>query len=212
VTAVLAAPPVEPDADTARQWAADELAKSEYHTGPSLLERLVSWIVDQVARLQDMPGPSGAGALVFPLLVVVAVVVVSLLVAGPVRRSRAVRAAARDLLLDDTRTAEQIRAAAAAAADAGDLSLATAEWFRAMVRGMEERTLLDERPGRTADEAAGAAGARLPELAGELGAAARTFDAVLYGRHRASATDEATMRALDKRVAHVRPSQVEAVV
>ena len=68
----------------------------------------------------------------------------------------------------------QIRAAADAAAAAGDWALAVLERFRAIVRGLEERTVLDERAARTAHEAALAAAARLPALAAELVAAGRT--------------------------------------
>lgn len=198
-------PPVDPDAATAQQWAKDELARPEYHTGPSLMQRLLDWLSKQIDQLQNATTSVGMGPLLLVVGVVVAVVVVSFVVAGPVRRSRAVHGAPRDALLDDTRTAEQIRAAALAAAAAGNLALATAEWFRALVKGLEERTLLDERPGRTADEAATAAAARLPELAQELRAAAVVFDAVVYGDREAGADDEAQMRALEHHVQRVRP-------
>ena len=52
----------------------------------------------------------------------------------------------------------------------------------AVIRGLEERTILDRRPGRTADEAAAAAASALPPLATELTFAAELFDAVTYGR------------------------------
>jgi len=205
-------PPVEPDADTARQWAADELSKSEYHTGPSLVERLLRWIASQLNHLNDVPVGVGPGPIIVIVVVAAAVVALSFVVAGPVRRSGAIRRQAGEVLADDSRTAEQIRAAAAAAAAAGDLTLATAEWFRALVRGMEERTLIDERPGRTADEAADAAGVCLPDLADQLGQAATAFDQVVYGRRRASADDEARLRALEDRVRHTRADRAAEVV
>jgi len=205
-------PPVEPDADTARQWATDELSKGEYHTGPTLAERLLRWILDQLDQLGNVPAAPGPGPLLIVLVIIAAVVAVSFVVAGPVRLSRAARRPAGDALLDDSRTAEQIRAAALAAAGAGDLTLATAEWFRALVRGMEERTLIDERPGRTADEAADAAGVRLADLADELAGAANTFDALVYGRRQASVDDEARMRDLERRVRQARPARIAEVV
>ncbi len=205
ILALLLEPPVDPDAETARRWAADELARPEYHRGPNLLQRLLDWVAEQIDRLQNASIMVGPGPLLIIVAIIVAVVAVSFAVAGPVRRSQAVRHAVGGPLLDDTRTAEQIRAAAQAAAAAGHLALATAEWFRALVAGMEERALLDERPGRTADEAASAAGARLPALAGELASAAATFDAVVYGHREVGAADEARMRALERRVRQVRP-------
>ena len=204
---VLLGPPVDPDAETAQRWAQDELARAEYHTGPSLMQRLLGWLSEQLSRMQDTTVAAGPGPLLLVAAIIAAVVAVAFVVAGPVRRSRAARSAGGDVLLDDARTAEQIRAAALAAAAAGDLALATAEWFRALVKGLEERTLLDERPGRTADEAATAAGARLPGLARELADAATTFDAVVYGRREVGADDEARMRALEHRVQQVRPAR-----
>jgi hypothetical protein len=198
-------PPVDPDAETAQRWAADELARPEYHRGPNLLQRLFDWVSDQIDRLQNTSLMVGPVPLLIIVAIIVAVVAVSFVVAGPVRRSQAVGRAVGGPVLDDTRTAEQIRTAAQAAAADGHLALATAEWFRALVRGLEERTLLDERPGRTADEAATAAGARLPELAPELAVAAATFDAVVYGHREVGAEDEAQMRALERRVRQVRP-------
>lgn len=209
---LLVDPPVDPDAETARRWAADELSKPEYHRGPNLLQRLLDWVSEQIDRLQNASIMAGPAPLLIVAAIVVAVVAISFVVAGPVRRSQSVRHAVGDGLLDDARTAEQIRAAAQAAGTAGHLALATAEWFRALVRGLEERTLLDERPGRTADEAATAAGTRLPELTDELATAAATFDAVVYGRREVGAEDEARMRALEHRVRQVRPVMVSPTV
>ncbi|MCL2455321.1 MAG: DUF4129 domain-containing protein [Micrococcales bacterium] len=200
--------PVTPDADTARQWAVEELAKPAYHAGaPTLMQRLWDWIMRQLNQINEVSVGTNLWVLAIVVAVVVGIVVAALLVAGPVRRSLTTRSAAgTGLLDDDTRTAEQIRAAALAAADAGRLPEAVAEWFRALVRGLEERTVLDERPGRTADEAAAAAGERLPALAGDLSAGARMFDAVFYGRRPASPSDEAWMRALELRVRKAKPS------
>ena len=35
--------PVDPDADTAREWAREELADPIYHQGESLLQRVIDW-------------------------------------------------------------------------------------------------------------------------------------------------------------------------
>ena len=60
--------------------------------------------------------------------------------------------------------------------------------MRAIVRSLEERALLDPRPGRTADEAAAEAGRALPAHADRLRAAARDFDDVTYGGRTATGT------------------------
>ena len=84
---------------------------------------------------------------------------------------------------------------------AGQLAPAVREWLRAAVQTIEDRGVLDPRPGRTADELCGEAGLRLPVLAADLRAATATFDEVWYGGRTATADDEAQLRAVDKRLA-----------
>jgi hypothetical protein len=196
--------PVVPDADTARRWATEELADPAYHDGPSLLERFLEWLGSLFDGAPDsLPLP--------PVAVVVGVVVVLLLVltvsfwvAGPVRAARRTTASVV-VLGDDTRTADQLRAAADAAAARGDWTAAVLERFRAVVRSLEERAVLADSPGRTADEAAEAAAARLPSATADLRRAARLFDDVCYGKASVDAAADAWMRTLDEQVAAARP-------
>lgn len=194
--------PVTPDAPTARRWAVEELARPEYHTGSSLLQRIIDWF----RRINDAGAhvglPPTASYLVGAALVALVVLVV-LRYAGPVRRTARVRTE-RAVLDDDTRTAAQLRAAADAAAARGDWPTAVAERFRAIVRALEDRTVLDIRPGRTAQEAAADAGARLAEQTGALTRAATTFDGVVYGHHTAGPSDDAALRSLDAQLARAR--------
>ncbi|HCA84735.1 MAG TPA: hypothetical protein DEQ61_04090, partial [Streptomyces sp.] len=77
--------------------------------------------------------------------------------------------------------------------------------MRALVRSLEERALLDPRPGRTADEAAAEAGRPLPAHADRLRAAARDFDDVVYGGRHATAETYARLRELDVELQQARP-------
>lgn len=200
---LVAGVPVDPDAETAQRWATEELLDPVYHQQRSLLARLLDWIAELLAGLRT-PAAFDPFAVLAVVGVLVAVVVVAFLVAGPVRLSRR-RAGDRSVLADDdARTSDQIRAAADAAALAGDWSLAVLERFRAIVRGLEERTVLDERAARTAHEAALAAAGRLPSLGSELVAAGRTFDDVAYGDEPATQQDEIRLRGLDARVQDAR--------
>jgi hypothetical protein len=207
--AVVLDPPVDPDAPTGRRWAREELLDPIYHQHRSVLQRVLDWIQQQLAGLRapGLPSPA-AGALI--LLAVAVVVLVAFLVTGPVRRNR--RAARRQgAVLDvaDRRTAAQLRDAADAAATRGDWTTAVLERFRAIVRGLEERVVLDEQPGRTADEATAAAAARLPAVADELAAAGRLFDDVAYGGAAAGPPDDARLRATETavRAAHPAPAR-----
>lgn len=186
--------PVQPDAGQGRSWARAELAGPEYDH-PSLVRRALEWLL---ARLQDLPLPHGSGTAITGTVLVA--LLVALLVwalwraGGPLGR----RAGAADDVFDaPARSAASHRAAADAAAGAGDLRTAVLERFRAVVRELEERAVLAEQPGRTAGEAARAAAARLPDLGAPLAAAARAFDDVRYGDRPATPEMDAGLRELD---------------
>lgn len=199
--------PVVPDAETARRWAVDELADPVYHEPPSLLDVVLRRVSDLLEDLQLASGNLDVrtAALVVGTVAVVAVVV-ALVVAGPVRRARRARRGSADVFGDDTRTAAELRAAADALAAKGRWSEAVLDRFRAVLRSLEERAVLEERPGRTAHEASVEAGARLPASAVDLARAAGLFDDVCYGDASADAEDDAWLRALDRRVADERPT------
>ncbi|HEX5331007.1 MAG TPA: DUF4129 domain-containing protein [Cellulomonas sp.] len=199
--------PVTPGADEARSWLEDELLDPAYHSSRSLLQRFLDWLQQQFEGTPRFGAPSlVVAAVVVGVLLVVAVL--AFWVAGPVRRSRRVRTVGALRAGDDRRTADQLRSAADQAAAQGQWSLAVAERFRAIVRDLEQRTVLDDRPGRTADEAVDAAAARLPELGADLRRAARRFDDVVYGDEPADASDDTWLRGLDQAVASARVSVV----
>jgi hypothetical protein len=206
---VIASVPVDLGRDEAAQGARDELAKQVYRdAGPGLVERLVRWLLEQAGRLLDGAAgvsPGGYAGLVVVLLLVAAAVVAVRLKLGPLGR-RATREEA--LFVGRTRTAAQHRAAADAHAAAGAWAEAVRERLRAVVRSLEERAVLDERPGRTADEAAAEAGRALPDCAAGLRAAAVLFDEVWYGGRPAGPASYAALRDLDAQVQAARPERV----
>jgi hypothetical protein len=206
-------PVVDVDRDTARSLAVEELARREYtEAQPNLLQRALLWLLDQVDRLLDGASGSGSvGALVIGLLVVVAVLLVAFLLAGPLRGLRAARSTPADVFGGTLRTAAEHRRDAAAAASDGRWSEAVQERFRALARGLEERVVLDVRPGRTALEVALEAGALLPSAAAAMREAAHVFDDVTYGER---SGDEAGYRVVvraDEQAAAARPRHDDAV-
>ncbi|MFI2103399.1 DUF4129 domain-containing protein [Isoptericola sp. NPDC019693] len=199
--------PVDPDRETAHRWLLEELSRPEYSTQPSLLERLLAWLGDLFDGLT-----LGGGRFPVAFVVVVLVVLVAAIawwVAGPVRLARRGRRSV--VVLDgDERCAAELRASADAAAARGDWSAAVLDRFRALVRSLEERVVLDERPGRTAQEAAHDAAARLPDVTTELHDAAHLFDDVCYGTLPAGPDDDQRLRDLDERVRGMRPAPLAA--
>lgn len=203
--------PVEPDAETARTWLRSELADPIYTERPDLLTRVLTWIMDQLRAAQDaVSGVDPRAAALVVAIVVLVGVGIALLVAGPVRRARRNRTSA-EVFGDDTRSAAELRAAADAAAAQGRWTDAVLDRFRAVLRSLEDRVVLEPRPGRTAHEATEAAAARLPALADDLVRAGSLFDDVCYGDAEASAEDDAWLRTLDDRVAAARPVRAEGI-
>lgn len=103
------------------------------------------------------------------------------------------------------RGAAEHRANAEEHAAAERWNQAVQERMRAVVRSLEERTVLDPRPGRTADEAAADAGRSLPEHAIALRAAARAFDDVTYGGRSADRGTYLRLRELDLGLENSKP-------
>jgi len=170
--------------------------------------RVVRWVLERVGDLLDEvagASPGGyAGVVVVLFLVVVAIVAVRLKV-GPLGRGEATEQA---LFTRRARTAAEHRTAAEGHAAAGEWAEAVRERLRAVVRSLEERAVLDERPGRTADEAAAEAGVALPPVAEDLRQAARLFDDIWYGGRAAGPESDARLRAVDERVRDARPQPV----
>jgi hypothetical protein len=122
---------------------------------------------------------------------------------------RASRArASTEVFVDDARTAAELRAGADAHAAAGRWREAVLDRFRAVLRSLEERAVLAERPGWTADEAAEEAALALPTRAGDLRRASRLFDDICYGDVQARPEDDAWLRTVDDAVRDTRPVRV----
>ena len=200
--------PVTPDPDTARQWAQDELSKAIYHHGESLADRIGRWLSELLNKLLS----AGNGSSIPPVgyllgaIALIALIVVATRMAIPAARQRR-RKGSAVLLADDARTAQQIRDAAQAAARDGDHTAATLDYFRALVRGCEERVIIDDRAGRTAREAARDIASSINQYFAELRGAATTFDALCYGHREGTAEDASRMRDLDSEVRRTRAVQ-----
>jgi len=200
------APPLTVPRDPARGAARRELSRPMYHQDdPSLFQRALDAFWDRLDRLlgaASSAAPGGTVGLVVILLAVIALLAALWWRLGAPRRTPA---SAPALFDDRPRSAAEHRAAAAAHAARGHWNTAVQERMRALVRALEERALLDPRPGRTADEAASDAARPLPDHATRLHTAARDFDDVTYGGRTA---DEATYRrlsALDDDLEHAHP-------
>ncbi|MFJ9343736.1 DUF4129 domain-containing protein [Streptomyces sp. NPDC101733] len=199
-------PPVTTPREPAREAAERELSKALYHQNdPGLLtrawRRFAHWL-DGLFGSASEATPGGAfGVLVILILIVLVVVALWWRLGSPRRTATGVGG----LFDEGPRSAADHRAAADAHAAAGAWTEAVQEAMRAVVRSLEERTLIDPRPGRTADEAAAEAAVTLPAHAAELRAAARAFDDVTYGGRPGDSAAYARLRALDLTLERAKP-------
>ncbi|MBK3647648.1 MULTISPECIES: DUF4129 domain-containing protein [Streptomyces] len=199
-------PPVTIPRDPAREAARRELSKRMYHENdPSLFQRALNAFWDWIDKLFGSAAAATPGGALGLVVIVVAV----LLVLGalwwrlgtPGRQPTSAAA----LFDDRPRSAAEHRAAAEAHAAQGHWNQAVQERMRAIVRSLEERALLDVRPGRTADEAAAEAGRALPSHTDRLRTAARDFDDVTYGGRRASEMSYSRIAELDRDLERAKP-------
>lgn len=188
---------MEPDAEEARRWAEDELSRSVYDQEPTLLERAWQWFVDLLDSIfaTDIPAPPN----LVPVIVVLgaaALLAVVVYLAGPLRSRRRAGQASHAVFDDPHATSTDLTEAADAAAARGDWSLAVLMRFRAIIRSLDERAIVEDRPGITAHEASTAAAAALPGCAAGLHWAGRLFDDVRYGDVRPGRDEDAQLREL----------------
>ncbi|MFI6626336.1 DUF4129 domain-containing protein [Streptomyces sp. NPDC050528] len=200
-------PPVTIPRDPAREAARRELSKQMYHQNdPSLVQRALDAIwhwVDKLFNRASEAAPGGTLGLVVVILAVLAVGAALWWRLGTPHRQPASAAA---LFEDGPRGAAEHRAAAEAHAAQGHWNPAVQERMRAIVRALEERALLDARPGRTADEAVAEAGRALPSHTAELRAAAAHFDDVTYGGRGASEQSYRRIAELDRDLERTKPA------
>ncbi|MET9394716.1 DUF4129 domain-containing protein [Streptomyces sp. NPDC006624] len=199
-------PPLTIPRDPAREAARRELSKRMYHEDdPSLVQRALDAFWDWLGKLLNSAStatPGGTLGLVVIILAVVAVLAAVWWRLGTPRR----RPTSSPALFDDRpRSAADHRAAAEAHAAQGHWNQAVQERMRALVRALEERALLDVRPGRTADEAAAEAGRALPAHTDRLRTAAHDFDDVTYGGRSATEQSYHRMAELDRDLERTKP-------
>ncbi|QKW06833.1 DUF4129 domain-containing protein [Streptomyces sp. NA04227] len=201
-------PPVTDPRVPAREAARRELSEREYREHePGLVQRALDafwdWLNDILGTASGAT-PGGGLGLTVVVLAVLALLGLLWWRLGTPRRTPAAASGAA-LFTDRPRSAAEHRAAAEAHAAQAHWNQAVQERMRALVRALEERALLEPRPGRTADECADEASRPLPAFGERLRAAARSFDDVAYGGRTATRSSYEQLAALDHEVERAKP-------
>nr|WP_257101742.1 DUF4129 domain-containing protein [Streptomyces sp. alain-838] len=199
-------PPVTIPRDPAREAARRELSKRMYHENdPGLFQRALNAFWDWIDELFNRASTATPGGALGLTVIIVAVLAVLGALWWRLGTPRRLPTSAPALFDDRPRSAADHRAAADAHAAQGHWNQAVQERMRAIVRALEERALLDVRPGRTADEAAREAGRALPDHGGRLLAAARDFDDVTYGGRPGTEQSYRRLTELDRDLERSKP-------
>jgi hypothetical protein len=183
------------DRDAAHDAAQRELDKPSYPKA-SLTERLTNWLDELLYRImaEGSSVPGGWFTITVLLVLLTVAVVVAVRVARRTMRTARGRAA---LFGGAELTSAAHRATAEQHAAQGDWASAIRHRLRAVARHLEETTVLDPAPGRTATELARDAGAAVPGLLGQLQRAADTFNDVTYGERPGTAAGYQLVVELD---------------
>lgn len=206
--------PVVPSAPEARQWLREELAKAPYaEARPTWFDRLSKGFLDWIQSLTISGGGSLQGWLpVVAVLLVLGALVAGWFLFGAPRLARRNRVASDLFGTIDQRSSAEMRTAADAAAASGDWSLACEEIFRALARGLAERTVLSVTPGTTAHDFAAQARLAFPSSGSALNLAADTFDRVRYLEQVGTQIDYRALATLEAELRAASPARLAALI
>jgi len=173
-------PTIDIDRDAAHEAAQNELGKPIYPKA-SLTERLMDWIDELLYKLANAGSSVPGGWLTLSVLSILLAIAIVVAVRIARRTMRTNRGGTYSLFGEHELSAAEHRATAEQYAAAGNWSAAIRHRLRAVARQLEESSVLDPIPGRTATELARDAGRAIPNLATELNRAAEAFNDVTYG-------------------------------
>lgn len=189
-------------AEEARRIADDVLARREFaEAEPSLWDRFMQWLGDQIGLMFEAIGSGGRGTVVglITLLVVGGVAVFFV-----VRYTRTVRRdPGMDLAMDEWigRSSREWMAEAAEHEAAGQWRDAVRCRYRGLLADFAAAGLVDEVAGRTSGEYLTAIREDVPAAAEDFADVTRRFEAAWYGHQATAAADVEAFRAAARRVA-----------
>jgi hypothetical protein len=189
-------PTIDIDRDAAHEAAQRELGKAIYPK-PSLTDRFYDWLAELLYKLVNASASVPGGWLTITVLGILLLIAIVVAIRIARRTMHTNRRGEHDLFGDQELSAAQHRATAEQYAAEGNWSAAIRHRLRAVARQLEESSVLDPVPGRTATELARDAGAAIPALASELRRAAEAFNDVTYGERPGTEAAYRTIADLD---------------
>jgi hypothetical protein len=189
-------PPLTPTGDDARSQLRRELVHPAYHQ-QNLLQEIFSWLLRRVGQGIDKAGQSSQVSTLMAMLILVTLVVALAWLVSRARSTARHQDEKRAVLTEEVVTADELRARAEAALEAGRFEEAVVEGFRAVAVRQVERGRLSDSPGATAHEVAVALASEYAAMAEQVHRSARLFDEVRYGDRPATREQAASVLILD---------------
>ena len=189
-------PPLDPTGDEARSQLRRELVHPEYHQ-QNLLQEVLRWLARRVGQGLDKAGQTSQVSTLMAMVILVGLVVTLAWLVSRAQRTTREKDVKRSVLTEEAVSADELRARAEAALEAGRFEEAVVEGFRAVAVRQVERGRLADTPGATAHEVAVALAGAYAARADQVHRGARLFDEVLYGERPATREQAASVLALD---------------
>ena len=190
-------PPLDPSGSEARSKLRNELLHPEYHQ-QNLLQEILGWIERKVTSGIDAASQAPPLSTLMAMLIFVALALALAWLVSRARRTAREKDEKRAVLTEEVVTADELRARAEAALEAGRFEEAVVEAFRAVALRQVERGRLADTPGATAHEVAELLAREYAALADRVHASARLFDEVLYGDRPATREQARAVLTLDE--------------
>lgn len=179
------------DPEQIRRVVEDVLSRPEFADAqPSLFQRVLGWLGQQLARFLSLVGESGLGQVAFALVLglsLAAIVVGLVLFARRVRRSGTAPGAAT--VGSGGRSGQEWRTLASDAEGDGDHRVAVRCRYRALVADFAEAGWVEEIPGRTSGQYRRAVEQDVPTAGAAFARATEVFERAWYGSTETTAED-----------------------
>jgi hypothetical protein len=189
-------PPLGPSGSEARSKLRRELLYPEYHQ-QNLFQQVFSWLLRKVGSGLDRASQAPPLSTLMAMLIFVALALALAWLVSRARHTARAKDEKRPVLTEETVTADELRARAEAALEAGRFEEAVVEGFRTIAVRQNERGRLSDTPGATAHEVAETLAREYVPMADRLRRSARLFDEVLYGDRPATREQAGSVLALD---------------
>jgi hypothetical protein len=189
-------PPLDPSGSEARSKLRRELLRPEYHQ-QNLFQEFLRWLMRKIGSGLDRASQAPPLSTFMTMLILVGLVVALAWLVSRARHTARAKEDKHGVLTEEVVTADELRARADAALDAGRFEEAVVEGFRAVAVRQVERGRLSDTPGATAHEVAEALAREYAAMADPVHRSARLFDEVLYGDRPATREQAVSVLALD---------------